>query len=180
MDTKIHLFIATSIDGYIADKNGGIDFLNSVPNPEHKDLGYNAFIEKMDAIVMGRSTFETVLGFDIQWPYQLPVFVLSTSMSKIPIELIGKVEIVNGNPAEITKQMNERGFSNIYIDGGSTIQRFLKEDRVDEMTISTIPVILGGGIALFGELSHPLDFEMVSSEVYLDAITQVTYRRKRS
>lgn len=178
MDTKNHVFIATSLDGFIADRNGGIDFLNTVPNPEHKDLGYNAFIEKVDAIVMGRITFETVLGFNIPWPYQLPIFVLSSGMQNVPEELKGKVEIVNGTPTEITQKMNERGFMNIYIDGGTTIQHYLKEDKIDEMTISTIPVVLGGGTSLFGELAHPINFEWVSSEVFLNAITQVTYRRK--
>ncbi|WP_297098292.1 dihydrofolate reductase family protein [uncultured Draconibacterium sp.] len=179
MKTKNHVFIATSLDGFIADKNGGLEFLNSVPNPEHKDLGYNTFIDKIDAIVMGRGTFETVLGFNIPWPYQVPVFVVSSTLKSVPDNLIGKVDIVNGTPSEITQELNEKGFANIYVDGGTTIQRYLKEDRIDELIISTIPVILGGGIPLFGDLSQVFEFELISSEVFLNAITQVKYRRKR-
>ena len=179
METKNHIFIATSIDGFIADRNGGIEFLQSVPNPKNEDLGYNQFIEKIDAIVMGRGTFQTVLGFNIPWPYKLPVFVASSTLKSVPDELNGRVEIVNGTPSEITKKMTEKGFRNIYIDGGTTIHRYLKEDLIDEMVISTIPVVLGEGTPLFGALSQALEFDLISSEVFLDAITQVTYRRKR-
>ncbi|MDX8339543.1 dihydrofolate reductase family protein [Draconibacterium sp. IB214405] len=179
METKNHVFIATSIDGYIADKNGSIEFLQTIPNPENLDFGYNAFIKKMDAIVMGRGTFETVLEFGISWPYQIPVFVVSSRIQDVSDDLARKVEIVNGSPTEITQMMTERGFTNIYIDGGITIQRYLQEDIIDEMIISTIPVILGGGTSLFGELTDLLEFEWISSEIFLNAITQVKYRRKR-
>lgn len=179
METKNHVFIATSLDGFIADGNGGIDFLDTVPNPKHKDLGYKAFMNRIDAIVMGRRTFETVLGFNIPWPYQVPVFVVSSSMEVVHDKLEDKVKIINASPTEITKMMKEEGFGNIYVDGGITIQRYLQEDKIDEITISTIPVILGAGISLFGNLSETLEFEWVSSEVFLNAITQITYRRKR-
>ena len=81
MEKRNKVFIASSIDGYIADKNGGIDWLQSVPNPDHDDMGYNSFINEVDALVMGRNTFETVCGFDIDWPYSKPVYVLSRSLS---------------------------------------------------------------------------------------------------
>ncbi len=77
MEKKNRLFIATSIDGYIADKDGGLDWLNSIPNPDNIDMGYGEFTSQIDALVMGRITFETVCGFDIDWPYQKPVFVLT-------------------------------------------------------------------------------------------------------
>ena len=81
MNIKNSVFIATSLDGYIADKNGKIDCLNSIPNPDNNDMGYVEFNKGIDALVMGRTTFETVLGFDVDWPYSKPVFVLSNKLN---------------------------------------------------------------------------------------------------
>ena len=92
MQNKNYVFIACSLDGYIADKDGGIDFLHSVPNPDNLDMGYNAFNERIDAIVMGRNTFEVVLGFDIPWPYSKPVYVVSSSLKTLTDDLNGKVD----------------------------------------------------------------------------------------
>ena len=94
---KNKVFIATSIDGFIADKKGGIDWLTSIPNPENNDMGYGEFISGINAIVMGRNTFQTVCGFDIDWPYTKPVFVLSNTMESIPKDYRGKAELMKGN-----------------------------------------------------------------------------------
>ena len=84
MKSKNRVFIATSLDGFIADQNGAIDWLHSIPNPEQIDMGYTDFIGGVDAIVMGRNTFEVVCGFDIDWPYEVPVFVLSRTLNTRP------------------------------------------------------------------------------------------------
>jgi dihydrofolate reductase len=88
MENKNLVFIAKSLDGYIADKDGGIDWLHSIPNPDQIDMGYNKFIDRIDAIVMGRKTYETVCGFDIPWPYTKPVFVVSNTLKEVPEKLI--------------------------------------------------------------------------------------------
>lgn len=173
-----YVFIAQSIDGYIADKDGGIEWLNSIPNPDQSDMGYKTFIERVDAIVMGRATFDTVLGFGIPWPYEKPVFVLSNSLRAIPDELKGKVDLMTGLPNEICDVLQESGYNNLYIDGGNTIQRFLADDLIDEMIITTIPVVLGGGFSLFGELPKMLEFSRIKTEVYLDQVVQTRYVRK--
>jgi len=173
-----YVFIAQSIDGYIADKDGGIEWLNSVPNPDQIDMGYKAFMERVDAIVMGRATFETVLGFDMPWPYEKFVFVLSSSLKTIPEELRGKVELLSGTPDEICNVLQDKGYENLYIDGGKTIQRFLADDLIDEMIITTIPVVLGGGVPLFGDLPDQLEFTRLKTEVYLDEVVQTRYVRK--
>lgn len=173
------VFIATSIDGFIADKDGGIDWLNSVPNPNNDDMGYVNLINRIDAIVMGRTTFEMVCSFDIDWPYTKPVFVLSTTLQSVPDKYKEHVQIVNGTLVEILEQINAKGFLKLYIDGGRTIQSFLKEDLIDELILTKIPVMLGGGIPLFAEMPKPLSLEYIKSEVFLDAITQDTYYRKR-
>ena len=173
------VFIARSLDGYIADKNGGLDWLNSVPNPDHLDLGYEKFIQSVDAIVMGRTSFETVCSFDVQWPYKIPVFVLSNSLESLPEVFKDKAEILKGSLKEILEQIHKKGSTRLYIDGGATIQNFLKEDLIDELIITTIPILLGGGAPLFGELPQELEFEHVESHLYLDALVQDSYRRKR-
>lgn len=179
MKNRNLVFIATSLDGYISDKNGGLDWLNSIPNPEKLDMGYNQFVEKIDAIVMGRKTLETVCSFDCDWPYTKPVFVISNSLKSLPEKCKGKAEVVNGSLSKIIKQINKKGHYQLYIDGGTTVQNFLKEDLIDEICITTIPIMLGGGTPLFKDLPKELDFEFVKSELYLDQVLQNTYRRKR-
>ena len=141
------VFIAKSLDGYIADKNGGIDWLHSIPNPENIDTGFIPLMERIDAIVMGRTTYEVVCSFDIKWPYSKPVFVLSTTLRTVPDHLKEKVFIVNDTIPKIVQQLNDNGYLKLYIDGGTTINSFLKEDLIDEMIISTLPIVLGGANA---------------------------------
>lgn len=179
MENKNTVFIARSLDGYITDKNGGLDWLQMVPNPDQVDMGYNKFNERIDAIIMGRNTFDVVCGFDIPWPYSKPVFVMSNNLKMLPEKFKGKAEIVHGPLTEILKHINNKGYSKLYIDGGSVVQNFLKEDLIDEMIITTIPVLLGGGIPLFGELPKPLEFEHVDSDLFMDEIVQDSYKRKR-
>jgi len=173
------VFIATSLDGYIADKEGGLDWLHATPNPDGNDMGYNAHSDRIDALVMGRNTMEMVLSFDIEWPYNKPVYVLSNTLTQVPRPLEGKVFLINGELKQVINTLNEKGFNDLYIDGGLTIQSFLKEDLIDELIISTIPVLLGGGSPLFGELVKPLDFQLQSSTTYLEAIVQSHFIRKR-
>ncbi|GIZ10082.1 dihydrofolate reductase family protein [Flavobacterium sp. UMI-01] len=179
MNKKNSVFIATSLDGYISAKNGGLDWLNSIPNPDHDDMGYIAFNKEIDALVMGRKTFETVLGFDVDWPYDKPVFVLSNSLKEIPASLKEKAFLVNGTLTEILAQIHKKGFYRLYIDGGTTITNFLNEDLIDEMIITTIPILLGGGAPLFSELPNELKFELIGTKTYLNQIVQSHYRRKR-
>jgi len=179
MQKKNKVFIATSLDGKIADKNGGIDWLHSIPNPNNNDMGYGEFFSQIDALVMGRITFETVCGFDMDWPYQKPVFVLSNSLTNVPEEYKGKAEIAHGSLQEILNNIHKRACNSLYIDGGKTIQSFLQEDLIDEMTITTIPYLLGGGIPLFSELPKRLDFECVDSKIYLEQVVQNHFVRKR-
>lgn len=148
------VFIATSLDGFIADKQGKLDWLNSVPNPDNIDTGFNALMERIDAIVMGRNTFDMVMSFDCDWPYVKPVFVVSNTMTKVPQGFEDKVFLTKGDPKEIVKSLNAKGFNKLYIDGGVTIQSFLQDDLIDEMVITRFPVLLGGGSPLFGELTQ--------------------------
>ena len=173
------VYIATSLDGYIADKEGGLDWLHSTSNPDNDDCGWGSFINQIDALVMGRNTFETVCGFDVDWPYPVPVFVLSNSLKSIPEKYRDKAKLISGPLPHLIESLNKQGFSHLYIDGGKTIQSFLNEDLIDELIITQIPVLLGGGVRLFEELSRPMYFEHLSTDVYLDALVQTHYRRKK-
>ena len=173
------VFIASSLDGYISDKNDGLDWLQSVPNPDQLDMGWGDFIAGIDAIVMGRKTFETVCGVDCPWPYPKPVFVLSNSLTLLQKEYEGKAELINGPLAKILATIREKGYEQLYIDGGATVQNFLSEDLIDEMIITVIPILLGGGSPLFGELFEPMSYEHVKTEVFLNAIVQTHYRIAR-
>ena len=173
------VFIATSLDGYIADKDGGLDWLNSIPNPDNLDMGWVNFIDRIDALVMGRRTFGKVCSFNCEWPYSKPVFVLSNSLESIPEGYEAKAEPIKGSLSKVIEKIHQRGYKNLYIDGGVTVQSFLKEDLIDEIIITTIPILLGGGTPLFGELSRQIQFEHVKTEVFLNAIVQNHYRRKK-
>ncbi|MGB0404203.1 MAG: dihydrofolate reductase family protein [Salibacteraceae bacterium] len=178
MKPKNIVFIAQSLDGFIADKNGSIDWLNSIPNPDQNDMGYLALIEEIDAIVMGKTTFETVCGFGGDWPYTKHVFVLSNSIKHIANHLSGKVTLLSGTSHSVLETIHSKGFLKLYIDGGRTVQNFLKDDLVDELRITTFPILLGGGFSLFGELVEPLNFEHLKTEVFLNQLVQSSYKRK--
>jgi dihydrofolate reductase len=173
------VYIATSLDGFISAPNGKLDWLNYVPVPEGNDLGFAGFVDRVDAIVMGRLTFETVVGFGMGWTYPIPGLVLSSTLTSAPQGFVDHVDFANGTPSEIVAIAKEKGFQNLYIDGGKTIQQFLSADLIDELIISEIPLLLGGGDRLFGELDRRLDFELISVEAMLDQIVKKQYRRKR-
>lgn len=173
------VYIATSLDGYISSSDGKLDWLNYIPVPEGDDLGFAAFIDRVDAIVMGRLTFETVVGFGTGWPYPVPGLVLSSTLSSAPQDFAAHVHFAKGTPHEIVELAKAKGLENLYIDGGKTIQHFLREDLIDELIISQIPLLLGGGDRLFGELGQWLNFKLVSTETLLNQIVQSRYRRKR-
>lgn len=179
MNPKNSVFIATSLDGYIAGKNDSLAFLDAIPEINQIDTGYEAFTANIDALVMGRVTFEIVKGFGTEWPYKKPVFVLSNSLKEVPAEYKDKVFPISGSLTEVLHKIHEQGYHRLYIDGGKTIQSFLKEDLIDDMVITTIPILIGGGSSLFGELSDQLEFECTKSIVFLDKIAQNHYRRVR-
>jgi len=173
------VYIGTSIDGCISSPDGSLDWLASVPNPDGDDLGFSKFMERVDAIVMGRLTFETVLGFGMGWHYPIPGIVLSSTLSNIPEQFSDQVSLTSGSPGDVVQFAQEQGYQDLYIDGGKTIQQFLAADRIDEMIITEVPVLLGGGDKLFGQHEEHLKFELVTTEVLLNQLTKRHYRRVR-
>ena len=170
-----YIYIATSLDGYIASEDGGLEWLTEFPNPTNSDYGFNDFMQRVDALVMGRNTYEKVLSFG-QWPYTKKVFVLSNNLKEIPEELADKVEIISGDIKAVTADLNKKGYVNLYIDGGKVIQSFLKEGLIDEMIITRIPILLGAGIPLFGKLDKPVQFDQVETEILDDLLVKSHYK----
>jgi dihydrofolate reductase len=172
-----YVYIAASIDGYIATTGGDVDWLHEVPNPDNDDYGYSEFIGNIDALVMGRNTFEKVLTFG-DWFHKKKVFVVSSLLTEIPDGLEGKVEILSGSLSCVLSKIESQGFKNLYIDGGKLIQSFLSEDLIDELIVTRIPILLGGGIPLFGELSAPLRFTHIDTKIHNDALVMSRYARQ--
>jgi len=171
---RMSIYIATSLDGFIAAKDGSLEWLTKLENPEGSDFGFKDFLRRIDAIVMGRNTYEFIKDYR-PWPYDKPLFVLSSSLkvkSSLPLP---EVESVHLNARELLSFLEKRGFQNIYIDGGKTINSFLREDLVDEMIISRVPVILGDGIPLFGKFSEIKYFKHIKTEVFSNGLTKSHY-----
>ena len=173
------VYVGTSLDGYIAAADGNLDWMSYVPIPEGEDLGFSAFMARIDAVVMGRKTFETLLRFGVGWQYPKPGIVLSSTLRSAPEEFADHVQFASGTSAEIVRSAKSQGFENLYIDGGATIQGFLRDDLIDEMIITEIPLLLGGGDRLFGELDRSLGFELVGTQVLLNQLVRRHFRRKR-
>lgn len=175
--SKNSVYIATSLDGYIADREGGLGWLEMVSDKEGDDMGYGAFMERIDALVMGRKTFETVRSFDGPWPYDKPVYVLSRSLDRLPRVDGAELRLLNGGLDHILETIHRAGHERLYIDGGATVQHFLREDRIDELIVTRFPIILGGGTALFDNTKRPLTFEHLDTKVYLGQLVQSHYAR---
>lgn len=172
------VFIATSLDGFISRVDGSIDWLQEMQNggPADEDYGYNAFIETVDALVMGRNTFEQALSFG-QWPYgSRKVWVLSRRPVAIPAELSGSVFCTSESPANLVAHLSQTGATHLYIDGGLTIQSFLKAGLIDHLTITTIPILLGAGKPLFGPTSHDIRLQHVATQSFPSGFVQSKYR----
>ncbi len=175
---KCSVFIATSVDGFIARTDGDIEWLM---RPEFDDAGtlgltYDVFISTVEAIVMGRNTYEKALTFD-KWYYEgTEVVVLTSRKLEIPEELVGKVRVLNGNPAEIVSTLASEGKKHLYIDGGVTIQRFLDAGLIDEITITEIPILLGTGIPLFGGGSKDHLLKLIEVNTSPKGVVQKRYK----
>lgn len=174
---KALVFIGTSLDGFIARENGDIDWLEQYANNEAVNA-YHEFISRVDAIVIGRGTFEKVLSFP-SWPYEKKLFVLSTSIKQAPVAVKEKVTILAMRPAELLSYLSGKGFSTIYVDGGKVIQDFLKEDLIDELIISQVPVLIGSGIPLFGYLDTDLSFKHIRTETGSNGLVRNYYERNK-
>ena len=170
---KSSVFIATSLDGYIARLDGALDWLPANGGEPH---GYNEFMATVDAMVIGRKTFETVLAFE-SWPYgATPVFVLTSRPDSLNAPADSACQFLAGAPAEVVDYLERLGFRHAYVDGGVTISRFLEAQLIDRMVVTRIPVVLGSGIPLFGQLARDIRFDHVATRAYASGMVQSEYR----
>ena len=178
MRPRASAFIATSLDGYIARPDGSIDWLNEAQDliPDGEDCGYHAFMATVDAIVMGRHTFEQVLNFEA-WPYDaIPVQVMSRATVAVPAPLAAGVHVHQGTAESLVDVLASKGFRQLYVDGGLTSQGFLRGGLLDEITITVVPILLGAGRPLFGQLGREIDLTLMHSRAYEFGFVQSTYR----
>ncbi|MCL4272368.1 MAG: dihydrofolate reductase family protein [Anaerolineales bacterium] len=173
MTVKVSVYIAVSLDGFIARKNGDIDWLTGGESGE--DYGYADFMSTVDHVVMGRNTFEKVLSFG-GWHYEKKVIVLTSRDLTLAPELSDKAEALHVSPRELIHELERRGVRHIYLDGGVTVQRFLREGLVDEMTITTIPILIGEGLPLFGALEEDVRLELLRSQAFKNGFVQNIYK----
>jgi len=168
---KASVFVGTSLDGFIARTDGALDFLPPGGGEPH---GYNEFIASVDALVIGRKTYETVLGFDT-WPYgQKPVFVLSTR-PLAPAPDAAVVEHLSGPVAAIPSQLEARGIRHVYVDGGITVQGFLRAGLIQRLIITRVPVLIGTGIPLFGPTTRDIILKHIATRQYASGLVQSEY-----
>jgi dihydrofolate reductase len=174
---KTSVYIGTSLDGFIAKTDGNIDWLTQYAN--HDAIhAYEEFINGIDAIVIGRGTLEKILTFP-SWPYEKKAFVLSTSLKQLPGTLKHNATLLSMKPKELLSYLSGLGFSSIYVDGGKVIQDFLREDVIDDLIISKVPVLIGNGIPLFGFLGAELQFKHIRTEVQSNGLVRSYYKRER-
>jgi dihydrofolate reductase len=169
----VSVFIGTSVDGFIARPNGDLDFLPAGGGEPH---GYDEFIASVDALVIGRKTFETVLGF-AAWPYgDKRVVVLSSRPVDFSGVRGGVVEQMGGPPAEIVSKLAASGAHHLYVDGGITVQGFLRAGLVQRLIITRVPVLIGDGIPLFGSLPRDVRLRHVATQHYPSGLVKSEYQ----
>lgn len=174
--TTAHVFIATSLDGFIARTDGDIDWLLQRDDPT-EDHGYTTFIADKDAIVMGRGTYEKVLAMG-PWSYDRPVTVLSRRLANTPVpdSLRGKVRFSDLSPGALMAELARENVKRIYVDGGKVVQSFLREGLIADMVVTTVPLLIGSGRPLFGALTKDIDMQLVDSRHFPSGLVQSTYR----
>jgi dihydrofolate reductase len=167
------VFVGTSIDGFIARRNGAFDFLPADGGEPH---GYEEFIASVDALVIGRNTFEVVAAFP-EWPYgDKRIVVLSSKTLDLSGVRGGIVEQMTGDPAGIVSKLAASGVQHIYVDGGITIQSFLRAGLVQRLIITRVPVLIGEGIPLFGVLGRDVQLKHIATQQYASGLVKSEYR----
>lgn len=171
-----HVFIAVSLDGFIARPDGDIGWLLQRDDPT-EDHGYSDFIADKDMIVMGRGSYEKVMTFDT-WPYDRLVLVLSKQLAgtSVPEALRGKVQFSSLGPKEALAELTRQDVQRVYVDGGQLVQSFLRDGLINDMVITTVPVLIGAGRPLFGTLPHDINLTLLSNRSFPSGLVQSTYR----
>lgn len=174
----VSAFLAISVDGYLAGKNGDLTWLDKANQqvPEGEDCGYNAFIKPIDALIMGRKTYEKILSFKVVWPYTMPVYVLTSHPLTVPDNLKNKIIATQQSPLALIRQLAKQNHQHIYVDGGQTVRSFLDAGLLNHLILTQIPILLGEGIPLFTQTPHSYPLRLVTSHVYPFGFVQLHYQ----
>lgn len=168
---KISIYIATSIDGYIARKDGSLDWLDVVGGFGDEDYGFKKLIESIDGVILGRNTYEVAASV-LNWPYKgKKIIVLSNTLKTVREE----AELFQGDLTALVAKLHEEKIKHVWIDGGVTISQFLKLQLVDSITLSIIPVLLGDGLPLFSAFGKEIPCKLISSQAYPSGLVQIHY-----
>jgi dihydrofolate reductase len=167
---RTSVFVGASVDGFIARPDGSFDFLPDTPEPH----GFDEFFASIDALLMGRRTYETALGFGA-WPYgSKPVFVWSSR--PLAVAPAGAVlERLSGTPRDVLDELAARHVRHAYVDGGQTVQSFLRAGLIDRVVVTRVPVLIGSGISIFGPLEHDLRLRHVMTRHFPSGLVQSEY-----
>jgi dihydrofolate reductase len=174
--TAFHAFIAISLDGFIARQNGDVKWLDQIPKLENEDYGYGALFARVDAMVLGRKTYEKVRSFDVPWPYEgKRVIVLSRTESTPEPDAPPNVERFAGQVTSLVEKLSKEGVQAVYVDGGQMIQAFLRAGLLEEITITRVPILLGAGIPLFGTHEDDIPMQHIVTKAYSNGLVQSIY-----
>ncbi|MCB1971674.1 MAG: dihydrofolate reductase [Geminicoccaceae bacterium] len=179
MPTTAHVFIATSLDGYVARADGNVDWLTEFDRPD-EDYGYAAFMDSIDGLIMGRGTFDVVRRFET-WPHEKPVLVASRSIeaATLPADLADRVQVSAARPEDLLDRAAETDWKRVQVDGARLVQSFLRAGLISEMTIARVPVLLGSGRLLFGSLVEDIVLSHVDTRQYPSGLVSSHYRISR-
>jgi dihydrofolate reductase len=173
-DRKVVLYISMSLDGYIATKDNSLEFLSMVEQ-EGEDYGYNDFVKSVDAVIIGRKTYEKVISMGYEYPHtDKDVYILTRTAKPS----IGNFKFYSKDLSQLVNVLKSQPGKNIYCDGGAEIaNELIKNNLVDEFIISVIPILLGDGIKLFKDGRPELKLELVSIKQFDKGLTQLHYKR---
>jgi len=175
MNRKVFLYIATSLDGYIATKNENLDFLSLVEQ-EGEDYGYADFIKTVDTVIVGRKSYDKVLSMGFDFPHADKKSYIITRTPKPPI---GNIQFYTENLEALILKLKEKDGQNIFVDGGAEIVNLMMKDNlIDVFCVSIIPVLLGDGIRLFQDNRPELQLKFVRSETFKSGLVQIWYQKR--
>lgn len=181
---KCSVFIATSVDGFIAKQDGNVDWLHTAGNSEakmsdHADMGWNEYISSVDCLIMGRKCMEVISNMNLtpeQWPYgNMRIIVLSHTLKQLPDNMKSRVELYSDKINTLISKLENEGYKHAYIDGGTTIQEFINLELINEITITRAPILLGEGIPLFGKIIKEIKLEQAEAIAFANNFIQVKY-----
>ncbi|RKF20323.1 dihydrofolate reductase [Alginatibacterium sediminis] len=181
---KCSVYIAASLDGFIAKTDGSVDWLHTTGKPEadlgeHADMGFGDYMASIDCMIMGRKCMQSIAAMELtaeQWPYgDTRIIVLSNTLTSAPDSLKDKVEMYSGDLKDLITQLDKDGHKHAYVDGGNTIQAFINLQLIDEMTITQLPILIGEGIPLFAKTNQDIKLEHAQATAFANDFVQVKY-----